>query len=143
MLLLMATTVLGCSGLGALRDGDPNVDVRVIQRASLSSDSSLAAPLIAILERRANGETGDTIFHQTLAAALAVGDRGDREAIPVLIRLVADEEEWVRANAVEALVLLGGPEARAALVGIADDPSPLVRRRLSALQPRETLKGKQ
>ncbi len=52
VLLLVASTVVtlaGCSGLGALRDGDPNVDVRVIQRASLSSDSSLAAPLIAIL----------------------------------------------------------------------------------------------
>ena len=152
-LLRMAVTIIGigigigsssgCDGLGPLRDGDPNVDVRVIQRASFSSDASLATPLIEILQRRSNGETGDPIFHQTLAASLALGDRGDRDAIPVLIRLLADEEEWVRANAAEALLLLGGPEARAAVAGIAGDPSPLVQARLSVILPDENVKGKQ
>lgn len=133
-LVVILIVLVGCNGLAPLRDGDPNVDERIIQRAGLSSDASLAAPLIAILERRANGATGELIVRQALAAALAVGDRGDREAVPVLVRLLGDEEEWVRANAAEALILLGGPEARAAVVGIADDPSPLVQRRLRSIR---------
>ncbi len=48
-------------------------------------------------------------------AAVALGNAGDRRAVPVLVQALADEEPLVRAHAAWALGRLGGEEARAAL----------------------------
>lgn len=48
-------------------------------------------------------------------AAVALGNAGDRRAVPVLVRALADEEALVRAHAAWALGRLGGEEALAAL----------------------------
>jgi epoxyqueuosine reductase len=48
-------------------------------------------------------------------AAIAIANRGDRDAVPHLIRAMDNPEELVRAHVAWALGHLGGAEARAAL----------------------------
>lgn len=48
-------------------------------------------------------------------AAVALGNSGDRRAVPALVAALADPEPLVRAHAAWALGRLGGAEARAAL----------------------------
>ena len=50
-------------------------------------------------------------------AAVALGNSGDQQAVPALVRALADDEPLVRAHAAWALGRLGGEEARAALRG--------------------------
>jgi len=60
--------------------------------------------------------------------AVALGNAGDRGAIPALGRCLAEEpESLVRAHAAWALGQLGGPAASAALEGGRGDEDPLVR----------------
>jgi HEAT repeat protein len=113
-----------------LRRGDPDVPARVIQAAAGSNDPGLAAPLIAILERRIAGDRPLPTDHQVLAAVVAVGDRGDRSAVHTLSALLADPDLHLRLFVVEALALIGGEEAHEALECAArSDPEPRVRAR--------------
>jgi epoxyqueuosine reductase len=50
-------------------------------------------------------------------AAVALGNSGDRQAVPALIEALNDPEALVRGHAAWALGRLGGEEARAALAG--------------------------
>ncbi|MCI0651372.1 MAG: hypothetical protein L0Z55_05770, partial [Planctomycetes bacterium] len=61
------------------------MDPWLIYRAALSGDRALTKPLLSILERRLAGEEGDLLREQTRAAAIAVGDRGNLAALPLLI----------------------------------------------------------
>ncbi len=61
--------------------------------------------------------------------AVALGNAGDRGAVPALSRCLADEsEELVRGHAAWALGVLGGEAARASLLLARTDPSDYVRR---------------
>ena len=51
-----------------------------------------------------------------------------REAIPQLIKVLKDPEEWVRKSAAKALGILKAREAVPALIEKIDDPSSLVRK---------------
>ncbi|MEE8142157.1 MAG: HEAT repeat domain-containing protein [Planctomycetota bacterium] len=117
--LLLGLVVSGCGQLGPLRRGDPEVSVATIQRAAECNDPLLLQPLLEILERRAEGDDDETLYYQALASALVVGDRGDRPAVPVLLRLVEDPKPALRLNVVEALALIGGPDAESALREVA------------------------
>ncbi len=48
-------------------------------------------------------------------AAVALGNSGDRAAVPALVKALGDEEPLVRGHAAWALGQLGGEEAQAAL----------------------------
>ncbi len=48
-------------------------------------------------------------------AAIALGNQGDRSAVPALAETLGDPEEVVRAHVAWALGRLGGPQARSAL----------------------------
>ena len=125
----------GCDSFVGLRRGDPQVPVDVIYDAARCADPTLTDSLVAILEGRADavasGESGsaEETLAPALAAAVAVGDRGDRSAVPVLIRLLADPDGNLRANGVEALWLIGGVEAMAALESVLWEEQPLVVQR--------------
>jgi epoxyqueuosine reductase len=72
-------------------------------------------------------------------AAVALGNAGDRRAVPALVRALADEEPLVRAHAAWALGRLGGEEARAALVrALETEQDAAVRRELEEALAEET-----
>ena len=123
ILLLLLSTACSGGGLGALRRGDRHVAVPVIQRAAESDDPRLVPPLIGFLERRVSGEEGPDLYFQVLAAIRAVGDREDRPAVPVLLRLLDDPDPYLRLQVVESLALIGGAEAEAAVRRVADEDS--------------------
>jgi len=57
-------------------------------------------------------------------AAVALGNSGDRRAVPALVEGLSDPEALVRGHAAWALGRLGGDEARAALeeaLGLEED----------------------
>src|SRR5262249_46786343 len=59
------------------------------------------------------------------AVAAALAEWGGAEALDVLQQLVQDKDEGVRATAVDAIGIIGGPEALRTLQGIAsagEDP---------------------
>jgi epoxyqueuosine reductase len=59
--------------------------------------------------------------------AVALGNAGDRGAIPTLARTLAEESEpLIRGHAAWALGVLGGPAAHAALLSARSDPDPYV-----------------
>lgn len=61
-------------------------------------------------------------------AAIVAANTGYDEALPILSRLMeSDPDEIVRAHAVWAVSVLGGPSARSAIERAWRDPSPLVR----------------
>ncbi|MEE2828045.1 MAG: tRNA epoxyqueuosine(34) reductase QueG [Myxococcota bacterium] len=65
--------------------------------------------------------------------AVALGNAGDRAAIPTLARCLAEEKEaLVRGHAAWALGRLGGPSALAALQESLGDPDPFVRSEVEA-----------
>lgn len=130
--MLVAHSLVGCH-YSALRRGDPNVKPSVILDAAESSDESLAAGLIQYLERWVSGTRSDELRHQVLAACVAVGDRVDLEAEPFLIELAGDEDESIRAQAVEALGAFETEASWATLRRVAaEDRSLRVRRRAAA-----------
>lgn len=58
----------------------------------------------------------------------AVGDLGDKEAIPTLTQLLGDSDAESRREAIQNLGKLGAKDAGPAIVGLLSDPSERVRR---------------
>ena len=130
--LVLLLCLVSCDTFRPLREGNEAVDVELIREAGLREDPSLTAPLLEILERwiASDREAGRQLYFQVLAASLAVGDRGDREAIPLLASLTEDPDASIRAHAAEALVLLGGADTHVILARLREEePDPLVRLR--------------
>ena len=65
------------------------------------------------------------------AAAKALGQIGDRTAVPPLSEALKDEAAGVRGSAVQALGLIGDPECLTMLIGISTDSNPWVRSALA------------
>jgi HEAT repeat protein len=74
-----------------------------IQALAGSNDAS-ALPALADTTRK------DSDARIRAAAAMALGGRGERTAIPPLVQAAGDNDPWVRVNAIEALAQIGGDE---------------------------------
>ncbi len=61
-------------------------------------------------------------------AAFALGELGDKRAVPFLIKALKDPDEWVRKSATKALGILKSKEAFDAIAECLNDSSPSVRR---------------
>ncbi|MBI2504887.1 MAG: tRNA epoxyqueuosine(34) reductase QueG [Candidatus Latescibacteria bacterium] len=73
-------------------------------------------------------------------AAVALGNAGDRRAVPALVRALADEEALVRAHAAWALGRLGGEEAGTALrAALETEQDAQVRREIEEALAEETM----
>ncbi len=111
----------------AMRDAlilDRDPDVRaMVARSFLAIPAQRAVDLLVrILE-------ADPYEAARANAAWALGESGDRKAVPVLIRALQDEDTFVRLRAVSALLKFQAREAVPALVGCLSDKSPMVRER--------------
>jgi HEAT repeat protein len=102
----------------------PDPEVRWIALAGLSErpEPWATALLIEALENR----EFESIRWQ---AAVLLGRRGDRAAVPALIRSLGDPNHHVREEAAEALGRIGDARARGALTAALDDPVRSVRLR--------------
>ncbi|MCW3819618.1 HEAT repeat domain-containing protein [Micromonospora sp. DR5-3] len=65
--------------------------------------------------------------HLVSMVAYALGQLGNREATPALLRLLDDPDSHVRENARDALGSVGGPTAVDALLTLAADEDPELR----------------
>jgi len=65
-------------------------------------------------------------------AAVALGNSGDRTAVPALSEALRDGDPVVRPHAAWALGRLGGPDARAALLSHRDDADAALREEIDA-----------
>ena len=104
-----------------LADADAVVRQAVIGFLGHARDSMALPPLMAMAEERARDKEGQDLRK---SAIMALGQIGNRAAVPALARLVAarswfrrGEPEDVRIAAAAALGLLGGPEAVEVLQG--------------------------
>ena len=59
--------------------------------------------------------------------AFAMGKLRDPRAIPTLVSMLDDERWEVRANAVQAIGMIGDSSARGAVEPLTDDPNSMVR----------------
>jgi HEAT repeat protein len=60
--------------------------------------------------------------------ALVLGRTGDREALPLLVQALEDEDDRTRIYALWALGILGDPRAREPLTAALSDPDPGIRK---------------
>lgn len=106
----------------ALNHPEPTVAPRAAWILGRRRDAKAVAPLIAVLESRKDMGVQE-------AAVVALGQIGDPRALPVLQKLLLDEESYlsVRERAAWALGRIGDPSASAALREAVLDRSPAVR----------------
>jgi len=103
-------------------DRDPDVRA-MVARSFLAIPAQRAVDvLIRVLE-------ADPYEAARANAAWALGESGDRGAVPVLIRALGDEDTFVRLRAVSALLKFRSREAIPGLVTCLSDKSPMVRER--------------
>ena len=102
---------------------DPVADVRVQAAEAIQNLPDIRtapAALIAAL--------GDADHDVKEAVANALGDIGDKAAVPALKRALADPNAAVRREVAEALSDIGGAEAITILMGLLKDQDPEIRR---------------
>ena len=75
-----------------------------------------------LLDAAKSGEPGSRMW-----AALMLGRNRDRKAVSVLVKLLEDPKEDVRANAILSLSMLGDPSTRKAIEQLQQDSSEEVR----------------
>ena len=81
--------------------------------------------LIRMLDSDVRGRSQSRIVRDH--AATALGQLGDPRAIPHLVEMRDDPEEFVRFGVIQALARLKAKEAEEFLLATLDDPSPLLR----------------
>jgi HEAT repeat protein len=86
--------------LDALDSPQGTTRLGAIEALSMIRDIRAREPLIRVLNQ-------DPMTEVRWAAALALGEIGSQEAIPPLVRLLRDENRYIRYGAAEALVKLG------------------------------------
>lgn len=109
--------------IAALRHPEPTrVGLALDVLSNWMHETRAVEPICALIER-----TNDPALLKQ--AALALGRLGDRRAVPVLARLLADESRAfvARQAAAEALGQLGGDEARQALMAALTDDLASIR----------------
>ncbi|MFJ1704754.1 HEAT repeat domain-containing protein [Kitasatospora sp. NPDC088346] len=102
------------------RTADPTVWTKALNRVGLFGDATLAGPLLGALADHPG-------FRGAPWAATACAELGLRQAVPLVLPLLADRDRLTRHTACQALGRLGDPATVPALVGLLDDPAELVR----------------
>ncbi len=143
--------VVRATAAGAILRGHPDA-AEVLRASLLGADPHARAIAIDALARKIKGDAApdlrpaladpDPIVRS--AAADAVGSVGDRDSLPTLLRLAAEDPSGpVRASALAALGKLGG-DAGATVTGkavVAGLQDPYLGARLAALRALEALLG--
>lgn len=112
----------------ALADGASEVRRRAAELAGASGRSELVEALLGVLNDREN-----TVVEM---AAWALGEIGDRRAVPALAALTRDHDDPLcREAAVAALGALGDEEGLAAILDATRDRPAVRRRAVLALAP--------
>ncbi len=121
--LAFAALATGCTSFARLEANDPAVGEEEVFAAGEPGDTEHLANLHHVLSHRADYEP------EVVAAALAsVGEIGDPSSVPYAAALSRDDDEEIRWHVAAALRQLGGADADAVLVRMADeDDSDLVR----------------
>ncbi|MFT3791248.1 MAG: HEAT repeat domain-containing protein [Rudaea sp.] len=89
-------------------------------------ENIFAEPGISVATYIERLKTGTTEWQRYNAAA-ALGELGDRSAIPALVEALKSPSEWVRTNAVQSLDQLGAVEAMPNIKALLLDQSSDVR----------------
>ena len=114
-LAAVLATALACDGAGTSSSHAEQADEWGENETPPTRDEILSAPA---------EHSADAVAQ----ALVEVAADADATALPQVLALASDEREEIRWHAVLALSAIGGDEANAALIRIAeDDPSELVR----------------
>lgn len=136
--------------LGLLKDRSPETiaamrDALILDRdpdvRAMVARSFLAIPAQRAVDLLIRSLEADPYEATRANAAWALGESGDRRAVPVLIRALQDEDTFVRLRAVSALMKFRAREAVPGLVACLSDRSPMVRERAHMALKQITGKG--
>ena len=120
--------------IAALQDKNSRVKVDIVYSLIEMGDIRAVDPLISLL--------GDENYKVRQGAAIGLGKLGDRKAVePLLKALETEREEEVRNSEVQALGILGGPEAIKGLSRISTDKDEYKFVRTNAEKALVILKG--
>jgi HEAT repeat protein len=100
-------------------DGRPFARGQVSSDLDVDDTNSDSAELDELVYR-----LGDPNLHVRLAAAQALGDSGNRSAVPSLLPCLRARDELMQVSALKALAALGDPAATAAVAEIAAGAEP-------------------
>jgi epoxyqueuosine reductase len=134
--------ITGEPSFAARAPGEPPFGVQLEPGASTTHAGTASPSLIALLETALDEAAWDSFSRGSAIrragragfarnACVALGNWGSTDAVPVLVRALADPEPLVRAHAVWALGRVEAADAKAALaLRAAAESDPLVRAEL-------------